>query len=115
MSLTLTVLKGKASDIITRALSKCTKEKDQEKEEASQNKKHEWQSPLSGLYQPNQRRVQQRERSLSHSTVANSVMLNGNERSPWNQNGDQLVTYILYLKFLKRGAIKKTSVMNTES
>lgn len=41
MSLTLTVLGGKASDIITKALSKCMKGKDQEKEEAPQNKKHE--------------------------------------------------------------------------
>lgn len=41
MSLALTVLGGKASDIITKALSKCMKEKDQEKEEAPQNKKHE--------------------------------------------------------------------------
>lgn len=54
MSLALTVLGGKASDIITKALSKCMKEKDQEKEEAPQNKRHEWQSPLSSLYQPNQ-------------------------------------------------------------
>lgn len=30
------------------------KEKDQEKAETLQNKKHEWQSPLSSLYQPNQ-------------------------------------------------------------
>uniref|UniRef100_K1QGI1 Uncharacterized protein n=1 Tax=Magallana gigas TaxID=29159 RepID=K1QGI1_MAGGI len=41
MSLALTVLGGKASDIITKDLSKCMKEKDQEKEEAPQNKKHE--------------------------------------------------------------------------
>lgn len=34
---------------------------------------------------PDQRRVQQRERSLSHSTVANSDVLNGSERSPLEQ------------------------------
>lgn len=47
------------------------------------------------------RRVQQRERSLSHSTVANSDVLNGSERSPLEPKWCPIGNKLFILKFLK--------------